>query len=147
MDSLFRGNGILIANYTIIRLHNAKFYAHHGVLDVERTNGGLFEIDVELTCDVSEAEVEDNLKKTLDYEKLYLFIKDIVSGKKFYLIESLASRISNNIIDNFPQVQKVTIKVRKPSAPLGGLVDSVEVEHTEYRKTPPDVKKGSENTV
>lgn len=122
-------------NFTVIRLNNAKFYAHHGVLDVERSNGGLFEIDAELTCDVSDAEFEDNLKKTLDYEKLYLFIKDIVSGKKFYLIESLAARISINIIQNFPMVQKITIKVRKPSPPLGGVVDNVEVEHTEYRSS------------
>jgi dihydroneopterin aldolase len=124
-----------VANFTIIRLNNAKFYAHHGVLDVERSNGGLFEIDAELTCDVGAAEVEDNLKKTLDYERLYSFIKDIVSGKKFYLIESLVSRISNSIIENFPIVQKVTIKVRKPSPPLGGVVENVEVEHTEYRKS------------
>ena len=122
-------------NFTIIRLNNAKFYAHHGVLDVERSNGGLFEIDAELTCDVSDAEFEDNLKKTLDYEKLYLFIKDIVSGKKFYLIESLAARISVNIVQNFPMVQKITVKVRKPSPPLGGVVDNVEVEHTEYRNS------------
>ncbi len=118
---------------TIIRIRNAKFYAHHGVLDVERSNGGLFEIDAELTCDVSEAEMEDNLKKTLDYEKLYAFIKDIVSGKKFFLIESLAARISKHIIENFPVVKKVVIKVRKPSPPLGGVVEYVEVEHTEFR--------------
>lgn len=123
-----------MANFTTIRLRNAKFYAHHGVLDVERSNGGLFEIDTELICDVTEAEIEDRLTKTLDYEKLYAFIKDIVSGKKFYLIESLASRISKSIIENFPMVQKVTVKVRKPSPPLGGVVDYVEVEHTEHRK-------------
>jgi len=104
------------------------------VFDSERANGGHFEIDAELTCDVREAEKEDNLRKTLDYEKLYYFIKEIVSGKKFFLIESLAARISNSIIQNFPMVQKVTVKVRKPSPPLGGVVEYVEVEHTENRK-------------
>ncbi|RPI17651.1 MAG: dihydroneopterin aldolase [Ignavibacteriae bacterium] len=123
-----------MANFTIIRLKNARFYAHHGVFDSERANGGHFEIDAELTCDVREAEKEDNLRKTLDYEKLYYFIKEIVSGKKFFLIESLAARISNSIIQNFPMVQKVTVKVRKPSPPLGGVVEYVEVEHTENRK-------------
>ncbi|MCX7877749.1 MAG: dihydroneopterin aldolase [Ignavibacteria bacterium] len=120
-------------NYTIIRISNAKFYAHHGVLDAERTSGGLFEIDAEMTCDVTEAESEDNLKKTLDYEKAYKFIRDTVSEKKFYLIEALAYNIAVKIIENFSVVQKVTIKVRKPSPPLGGLVDYVEVEHSEYR--------------
>jgi dihydroneopterin aldolase len=123
-----------VGNYTIIRLKNARFYAHHGVLDAERSNGGLFEIDAELTCDLLEAEVEDNLKKTVDYEKVYTFIKEITAGKKFYLIESLASRISRSIIENFSVVQKVTVKVRKPSPPLGGVVEFVEVEHTDYRK-------------
>ncbi len=122
-----------MANYTIIRIINARFYAHHGVFDNERTNGGLFEIDTELTCDISDAEKEDNLQKTLDYEKLYAFIKEIVSGKRFFLIESLASRIASNIMSNFPMVQKVTVKVRKPSPQLGGVVEHVEVEHTEIR--------------
>ncbi len=120
-------------NYTIIRINNARFYAHHGVLEQERTNGGLFEIDAEMTCNVTEAEAEDNLKKTLDYEKAYKFIKEVVSEKKFFLIEALAYRIAVNIISNFSMVQKVVIKVRKPSPPLGGLTDYVEVEHTEYR--------------
>jgi dihydroneopterin aldolase len=122
-----------MANYTIIRIINARFYAHHGVFDNERTNGGLFEVDTELTCDISDAEKEDNLQKTLDYEKLYAFIKDIVSGKRFFLIEALASRIASNIMNNFPKVQKVTVKVRKPSPQLGGVVEHVEVEHTEIR--------------
>lgn len=123
-----------MANFTIIRLKNARFYAHHGVLDAERSNGGLFEIDAELTCDILEAEAEDNLKKTVDYEKVYAFVKEVVSSRKFYLIESLASRICRSIIKNFQVVQKVTVKVRKPSPPLGGVVEFVEVEHTELRK-------------
>jgi len=122
-------------NFTIIRLNNARFYAHHGVLDAERANGGMFEIDAEMTCDVTEAESEDNLKKTLDYEKAYKFIREVVSGSKFYLIEALAFSIADKIIKNFAVVQKVTLKVRKPSPPLGGVVESVEVEHTEYRKS------------
>ncbi len=120
-------------NYTIIRIKNARFYAHHGVLDTERMSGGLFEIDAEMTCDVTEAEAEDNLKKTLDYEKAYNFIKEVVSSEKFYLIEALAYRIALKIIRNFDVVQKVVIKVRKPTPPLGGLTEYVEVEHSEYR--------------
>lgn len=121
-------------NFTTIRINNAVFYAHHGVLDTERTNGGRFEIDVELVCNITEAEQEDDLRKTLDYEKLYSFIKDIVSAKKFYLIEALAARIAESIIESFVRVYRVTVKVRKPSPSLGGVADYVEVEHTEERK-------------
>lgn len=120
-------------NYTIIRIVNARFYAHHGVLDQERTNGGLFEIDAELTCDITDAEKEDTLQKTLDYEKAYKAIKEVVSSTKFHLIEALAYRISISMIENFPMVKKAVIKVRKPAPPLGGLVEFVEIEHTEER--------------
>jgi dihydroneopterin aldolase len=109
------------------------FYAHHGVLEPERTNGGRFEIDTELICNVVEAEVNDDLKKTVNYEQVYSFIKETVNSKKFYLIESLASKIAYAVLENFEMVEKVTVKVRKPSPPLGGVVDFVEVEHTEYR--------------
>ena len=122
-------------NYTIIRIHNAKFYAYHGVLEIERSNGGLFEIDADITCNVTAAEAEDNLKKTLDYEKAYMFMSEVVSSGKFHLIESLAYKIALRIIENFQMVEKVTVRVRKPSPPLGGLVDYVEAEHTEYRKS------------
>ena len=126
-------------NYTIIRIKNAKFYAHHGVLDSERTDGGMFEIDAEMTCDVTEAEAEDNLKKTLDYVDAYKFIKEVVSEEKLYLIEALAYRIAMKIIGNFQVVQKVVIKVRKPTPPIGGLTDYVEVEHSEYRHADKDL--------
>ena len=82
-------------NYTIIRIKNAKFYAHHGVLDAERMSGGLFEIDAEMTCDVTEAESEDNLKKTLDYEQAYKFIKEVVSQEKFFFLLSLVCYLND----------------------------------------------------
>lgn len=124
-----------MANFTTIKIHNAVFYAHHGVLEKERTNGGRFEIDADLVCNVIEAEVADDLKKTVDYVKVYSFISEIVSGTKYYLIEALAAAIARKILDNFEVVQKVTVNVRKPSPPLGGVVEYVEVEHSEYRSS------------
>jgi len=39
----------------VIRIHNAVFYAYHGVASDEQTLGGKFEIDVELRADLSAA--------------------------------------------------------------------------------------------
>ena len=35
----------------IIRIHNAVFYAYHGVLTDEQNLGGKFDVDVDLHCD------------------------------------------------------------------------------------------------
>ena len=49
-------------------------------------------------------------------------------------IESLASAVSTGILKNFSKVQSVTVRVRKPSAPVKGVIDYVEVELTETRR-------------
>lgn len=112
----------------VIKLHNAVFYAYHGVLSDEQNLGGKFEIDVELYCDLSAAKVSDNLHQTVNYEKVYSLMKKIVTDKKYYLIEALAHSIGKGILDSFLQVQKVIVRVRKPGAPVHGVVDSIEVQ-------------------
>jgi len=112
----------------VIKLHNAVFYAYHGVLSDEQNLGGKFEIDVELHCDLSEAKITDNLHETVNYEKVYSLMKKIVTEKKYYLIEALAHSIGVGIINTFAQVQKAVVRVRKPGAPVHGVVDTIEVQ-------------------
>ena len=118
----------------IIRLHNAVFYAYHGVLLDEQNLGGKFEVDVELHCDLSQGAQSDHLDDTVNYERVYDCIRTLVLEKKHLLLESLASAVGMGILNNFRKVQSVTVKVRKPSAPVKGIVDYVEVELTETRK-------------
>lgn len=112
----------------IIRLHNAVFYAYHGVMSDEQNLGGKFEVDVELHCDLSGAKEKDNLLQTVNYEKVYRVMKQTVIGKKFFLIEALAQAIATGILKEFPEVQKTTIRIRKPGAAVHGIIDHVEVE-------------------
>ena len=112
----------------IIRIQNASFYAYHGVEQDEQKLGGKFEVDVELGCDLSEAETKDSLKRTVDYEKVYALLKNVVTEKKYFLIETLANHIASEILKNFVIVHYVIVKIRKPHPPVKGVVDFVEVE-------------------
>lgn len=112
----------------IIRIKNAIFYGYHGVHTLEQNSGGRFEVDVEIYFDISEAAETDTLKNTIDYEQVYNFLKNLITEKKFYLIEALASKIARGLIEKFEKIQKVMVRVRKPSPPVGGVVDCVEVE-------------------
>jgi 7,8-dihydroneopterin aldolase/epimerase/oxygenase len=118
----------------IIRLHNAVFYAYHGVLLDEQNLGGKFEVDVDLSCDLTRGAKSDHLSDTVDYERVYDCIHTLVLEKKHLLLESLAASIGRNIIKLFPKVQSVTVRVRKPSAPVKGVIDHVEVEIIEKRR-------------
>lgn len=118
----------------IIRIKNATFYGYHGVLSEEQTVGGKFEADVDLYTDFSKAAVDDNLSETIDYQKVYKFIYKLALDEKHYLIESLATKIANELLQKFATLQKVCVRVRKNSPPLGGVVDCVEIEVIKERK-------------
>ena len=120
-------------NFGIIRLHNAVFYAYHGVLTDEQNLGGKFEVDVDLHCNVARGAKSDNLKDTVNYERVYDCIRSLVLDKNHFLLESLASSIGRGILKNFSKVNSVTVRVRKPGAPVRGVIDYVEVELTETR--------------
>lgn len=113
-----------------VRLVNAVFYAHHGVMQEEHRLGGRFEVDVAMDLDVDEAAREDDLTKTVDYERVYAFVKETVLGNKFFLIERIAHLIAHAVLDHHPAVAHVEVTVRKPNPPVGGPCDRAE---TTYR--------------
>ncbi len=119
----------------VIRIKKAIFYGYHGVLSEEQSVGGKFEADVDIYTDFTNAAEKDSLNQTVDYEKVYKFMYQIALGQKYYLIEALASKIVDELLKKFPQIQKIAVRVRKNNPPLGGLVDSVEVEVVKSQKS------------
>jgi dihydroneopterin aldolase len=119
-----------------IRLVNMTFYGHHGVDDSERRLGGRFAMDIELVRDLTEAGRTDDITKTADYKAVYDLIHSIESGHKFLLMEALAHTVAEAILRQF-EVDEVTVRARKQSVPLGGLVDHAEVEMTRRKQDLP----------
>jgi len=111
----------------VIRLKNMVFYGYHGVHESEKTLGGKFEVDLELFKDLSKASQTDNLNDTLDYEKIYKTVNNCTKNNKFYLIEKLAERIAKSVLRKY-KTDKVIVRIRKPNAPVKGVLDTVEVE-------------------
>ncbi|MFN0158910.1 MAG: dihydroneopterin aldolase [Bacteroidota bacterium] len=116
-----------------IRIHNAVFYAYHGVLSEEQNLGARFELDVDMFCDMAAAAETDALKHTIDYAKVYSSVQRMVAEKKYRLIETVANTIAQGLLKEFSHLEKVVVRVRKPHPPLKGVVDYVEVEVTHSR--------------
>lgn len=110
-----------------VRLVNAVFYAHHGVMKEEHRIGGRYEVDVSMLLDIDEAAKTDDLSKTVDYEKIYRLVEGIVTQNNFYLIERLAYLIGHKVLEVYEKVQSVEVTVRKPNPPVGGTCDRAEV--------------------
>ena len=110
-----------------VRLVNAVFYAHHGVMEEEHRVGGRFEVDVAMDLDVRAAAEHDDLDRTVDYERVYALAQRVVTGSPAYLIERLAWRIAEAVAEAYPAVEHVEVTVRKPNPPVGGPCDRAEV--------------------
>ena len=110
-----------------IRLKNMQFYGFHGVDKSEKHLGGRFEVDVEMELSLTNSCDSDDLNDTINYERIYKTVNACVSKDKFYLIEALASSIAKDILINYP-INSIKVRVRKPHAPVKGVLDTVEVE-------------------
>jgi dihydroneopterin aldolase len=111
-----------------IVLTNMVFEARHGVHPEEKVTAQRFEIDVELETDLQPAGLEDDLARTLDYGRVYETVRTIVESTTFNLIEALAEAIAHELLADFPALDEVVVRVRKPQVRLGGPLAHAGVE-------------------
>ncbi len=89
--------------------------------------GQRIEVDVELYLDLGPVGKTDDLTQGVNYTRVYEQVRDIVTRRSFSLLEAIAETVAGEILASF-SVSRVVVRVRKPSPPLDGLVDSAEVE-------------------
>ena len=111
----------------VIHMKNCAFFARHGVHDEEEFLGQRFYVDAVLNVNPGDALETDSIEGTVDYGKAFQVIEKIVTGERRFLIEALALR------EKFPQITRAQITVRKPNAPVPGVLDFVEVTVVEPR--------------
>jgi len=111
----------------LIRLTNMIFHAYHGVTPAEKEIGCQFEVDCEFNLDIDKASTADSLEHTIDYFLVYETISDIILNNKFNLVETLARRLADAVLDSF-NLAWVKIRVRKVNPPVTGDIDYYEVE-------------------
>jgi dihydroneopterin aldolase len=112
--------------YTI-RLKNCAFFARHGVLEEEKRLGQRFYVDAALTVVPEHPLDEDDIEGTVDYGVAFGVIEEIITGRRRFLIEALALDCAKALCTRFPQIVRAEITVRKPNAPVTGVLDHVEV--------------------
>jgi len=110
-----------------------KFHGYHGFTALERQVGVRCSIDVELVLDLEAAGRSDALEDTIDYRKVHDLVLSVgTKERSFHLIEALALHMADRLLKEF-RVQEVTVRVRKETPVLDGIVDSVGAEVTRSR--------------
>lgn len=109
-----------------IRLKNVRLYGFHGCLKEEEMIGSDYRVDLEVSADLGNAALTDQLSETVDYVHLQTIIREEMAIRT-KLIETVASRILERIMKELPQVQSAGVEVSKINPPIGGDVEQVTV--------------------
>ncbi len=111
----------------VLRLRNMHFFAYHGLFPQEGELGQRFEVDLDLHRDFSAAGQSDQVEDTVDYQRIYLLIEEVVTRRRFKLVEALAEHIAQAVGQALAPI-RLTVRVRKPHPPVAAHFDGVEVE-------------------
>ena len=105
-----------------IELRGMRFEGRHGVLPQESAEAQPFDVDVVLELGLAAAGTTDDLARTIDYGDVFRRARAVVEqGPHVALIETLAERIAADVLAAHPAIDAVTVRVRKPRAPLLGV--------------------------
>ena len=115
---------------TKLTIKNFEIFAFHGVRDEETKLGGKFQIDVELFYDATEAALQDDISKALNYENILFDISDICTNENYKLIETLNLELLKILVENYAFIEKATVRIRKYNIPFKGILDYIESEQT-----------------
>lgn len=116
-----------------ISLEGMEFFAYHGHYKEEQIIGTRFVVDIHLDTDTHEAEIMDDLKKTVNYQTVFQCVKEEMAIKS-KLLEHVARRIVNRLFIEFPPIETVSLKLSKMNPPVGGKVGSISISISETKE-------------
>lgn len=116
-----------------IILENMEFHAFHGCMEHEKNIGNTFLVSIKIKIDTTQAGVSDNLEDTLNYQLIYDVIRTQMEIRS-NLIEHLARRIIDAVMERFDQINSIKLKLTKLNPPLGAKVESVSIKLESKRK-------------
>lgn len=115
-----------------IFVEGIKFHGFHGLTRLERQVGVRLAVDVILEADLERSGRSDRVTDTLDYRKVHQKVLDVGRGPSHKLLESFALTLIDQLLLGF-SADRVTVRVRKETPVLDGIVDAVGVEMSRTR--------------
>ena len=112
-----------------IVIKGLRIFAYHGVNPEEKEKGQPFVLDITLYKDLSLPGATDDLNDTVNYSRVAKTATRVMLAQKDDLIARAASRVAEAVLAEFP-VREVTVRLKKPRAPIAGDFEYVAVEIT-----------------
>ena len=113
----------------VIKLTNIQVYAYHGCLVEEGKIGSDYRVDIAVKANLQPSAVSDQLNDTVDYVQINRIVKEEMAIRS-KLLEHVAKRIIDRILDEIAIADEATVEVSKINPPIGGNVEQVTIAMT-----------------
>ncbi len=111
-----------------IHISGLRLYAYHGVNPEEKENGQMFLLDIICRLPLYVPCQTDRVEDTVSYAKVLKTARAAFLSEKFDLLERAAQVVADAVLGGFPAVKAVTVRVKKPYAPIQADFDYTAVE-------------------
>ena len=111
-----------------IIVKDLKLFCYHGVNPEEKIDGQNFIFDIEVGVDLSTPCASDNVDDTVSYAKIIKTVRRVAQSEKNDLLERVAQRVADEILNEFEKIETVKILLKKPEAPIKADFSYVAVE-------------------
>ena len=110
-----------------IFIDSLRLHAFHGVMEQERLVGADFSVSLRVHYNIYKAMQTDRLTDTLSYADLCRIVTEQMSIPSA-LLEHVAGRIANEVMDSYGQVTGLWLRIVKLNPPMGVDCDGAGVE-------------------
>lgn len=111
-----------------VTVEGLEVFANHGVYPAENELGQKFVVSLTLFADLREAGEHDDLAASVDYGSVCHDVDCFLRQHTFKLIEAAAEGVAEELLDAYPVLLGVRVKIEKPWAPVGLPLKSCGVE-------------------
>ncbi len=108
-------------------------FGYHGLFEQERKDGQDFFVDLTLSVDLIAAAQSDAIIDTVNYAEITDLVVEEITTSPVNLIEKLAARIAERVLNQHVKVISVTVTVHKPQAPVAAQLKDIAVVVTRSR--------------
>ena len=121
-----------MAGHFNIELKGLRFFAEHGMYAEEIKVGNQFEVDIIVECR-SPKKVITSIEQTINYVEIFRIVQEEFAVRRS-LLETVAMHIAQKIEDQFSDLEKLTISIRKLNPPITNFTGSVSVTYSKTFK-------------
>ena len=113
---------------TVVEFGTAEDYFDH-----EKKDGQDFFVDLTLSVDLTIPSNSDAIEDTVNYAEITDLVVEEITSNPVNLIEKLAGRIAERVLNQHLKVQQVSVTVHKPQAPVAAQLKDIAVVVTRSR--------------